>query len=224
MNIQYFKNYSPALGRDMECKLYGHGGQPILFIPCQDGRFFDFENFHMTDVWAPWINSGEVTIFTVDTIDAETWSNTNGDPRFRICRHEDWFRYLTDEMVPFIHAKMKEYQPDYINRGIIAFGCSLGATHAANLYFRRPDLFNGLLALSGIYDASLLRIWFLYGRSGLYELPGSLSAKSAVRSPLHGTLPPAKSHSLRRTGCMGRTCKHLSASGYPAAETDSGLG
>ena len=32
--------------------------------------------------------------------------------------------------------------------------CSLGATHAANLYFRRPDLFNGLLALSGIYDAS----------------------------------------------------------------------
>ena len=48
MNIQYFKNYSPALGRDMECKLYGHGGQPILFIPCQDGRFFDFENFHMT--------------------------------------------------------------------------------------------------------------------------------------------------------------------------------
>lgn len=154
MNIQYFKNYSPALGRDMECKLYGHGGQPILFIPCQDGRFFDFENFHMTDVWAPWIDSGEVTIFTVDTIDAETWSNTNGDPRFRICRHEDWFRYLTDEMVPFIHAKMKGYQPDYISRGIIAFGCSLGATHAANLYFRRPDLFNGLLALSGIYDAS----------------------------------------------------------------------
>ena len=28
-------NYSPALGRDMECKLYGHGGQPILFIPCR---------------------------------------------------------------------------------------------------------------------------------------------------------------------------------------------
>lgn len=154
MNIQYFKNYSPALGRDMECKLYGQGGQPILFIPCQDGRFFDFENFQMTNVWAPWIDSGEVTIFTVDTIDTETWSNTNGDPRWRICRHEDWFRYLTDEMVLFIHAKMKEYQSDYINKGIIAFGCSLGATHATNLYFRRPDLFNGLLALSGIYDAS----------------------------------------------------------------------
>ena len=37
---------------------------------------------------------------------------------------------------------------------MIAFGCSLGATHAVNLFFRRPDLFDGLLALSGIYTAS----------------------------------------------------------------------
>ena len=37
--------------------------------------------------------------------------------------------------------------------GIIAFGCSLGATHAVNLYLRRPDIFCGCLALSGIYTA-----------------------------------------------------------------------
>ena len=49
MQTQYFKDYSPALGRDMECKVYGHAGRPVLFIPCQDGRFFDFENFKMTD-------------------------------------------------------------------------------------------------------------------------------------------------------------------------------
>ena len=45
MEMQYFKEYSPELGRDMECKLYGHAGRPMLYIPCQDGRFFDFENF-----------------------------------------------------------------------------------------------------------------------------------------------------------------------------------
>ena len=44
MKMQYFKEYSQALGRDMECKVYGHAGRPVLFIPCQDGRFFDFEN------------------------------------------------------------------------------------------------------------------------------------------------------------------------------------
>ena len=33
MEMQYFKEYSPALGREMECKIYGHGGRPMLYIP-----------------------------------------------------------------------------------------------------------------------------------------------------------------------------------------------
>ncbi len=154
MEVQYFKDYSPALGRDMECKVYGHAGRPVLFIPCQDGRFFDFENFKMTDVWSPWIESGEVMVFSIDTLDAETYSNLYGDPRWRICRHEDWIRYITDEMVPFIQAMVNERNGWDGPTGVIAFGCSLGATHAANLYFRRPDLFDGLLALSGIYSTN----------------------------------------------------------------------
>ena len=36
---------------------------------------------------------------------------------------------------------------------LMVFGCSLGASHAVNLYLRRPDLFDGLLALSGIYTS-----------------------------------------------------------------------
>ena len=27
MEVQYFKDYSPALERDMECKVYGHAGR-----------------------------------------------------------------------------------------------------------------------------------------------------------------------------------------------------
>jgi esterase/lipase superfamily enzyme len=136
----------------MECKIYGHAGRPVLFIPCQDGRFFDFENFHMTDVWAPWIDSGEVMVCSIDTIDSETYSDTFGDPRMRICKHEDWMRYITDEMVPFLQSLTRERNGEHAHTGILVFGCSLGATHAANLYFRRPDLFDGLLALSGIYS------------------------------------------------------------------------
>ena len=55
MEMQYERWYSPQLGRDMECKVYGHAGKPAVFIPCQDGRFFDFENYGMADCWAPWI-------------------------------------------------------------------------------------------------------------------------------------------------------------------------
>ena len=153
MEVQYYKDYSPALGRDMECKIYGHAGRPVLFIPCQDGRFFDFENFHMTDVWSPWIESGEVMIFSIDTIDAETWSDQGGDPRWRICRYEQWIQYITDELVPFMRAMANERNGWSGYPGILVFGCSLGATHAANLYYRRPDLFDSLLALSGIYTS-----------------------------------------------------------------------
>jgi esterase/lipase superfamily enzyme len=146
LEVQYGKWYSPALERDMEWKSYGHGGKPVLFIPCQDGRFFDFEDFGMADVWAPWIESGQVTVFSIDTIDAETWSNKGGDPGWRAWRYEQWIAYIVEEMVPFM-----------VDRtgcpGIMAFGCSLGATHAANLYFRFPEIFDRLLALSGIYTA-----------------------------------------------------------------------
>lgn len=153
MEVQYRRHFSPALNRDMEFKIYGHKGRPILFIPCQDGRFFDFENFRMTDTFSPWIESGEVMVFSIDTIDKETWSNSAGDARWRILRHEQWIRYITDEMIPFMRQMVNERNNWSGFPGIMVFGCSLGASHAANLYFRRPDLFDRLLALSGIYSA-----------------------------------------------------------------------
>lgn len=154
METQYFKQYSPAMGRDMEMKVYGHAGRPVLFIPCQNGRFFDFENFRMTDAWAPWIESGQVMVFSIDTIDSETWSDKGGDPYWRIRRYEQWIAFITDEVVPFARAMVNDRNGWDGYPGVITFGCSLGATHAANLFFRRPDLFDGLLALSGIYTAS----------------------------------------------------------------------
>ena len=153
MEMQYFKDYSPALGRDMECKIYGHAGRPMLYIPCQDGRFFDFEDFHMADTLAPWIESGQIMVLSIDTLDKETWSDTNGDPYWRIRRYEQWLHYIVDEAVPKIRCLSKERNGWDDLPGVIAFGCSLGATHAVNLYLRRPDIFCGCLALSGIYTA-----------------------------------------------------------------------
>ena len=108
METQYIKTYSHALGRDMECKVYGHAGRPVLFIPCQDGRFFDFENFNMTSTWSPWIESGQVMVLSIDTIDKETWSDTFGNAYHRIRRHEAWIRYIVDEAVPMIQTIAQE--------------------------------------------------------------------------------------------------------------------
>ena len=154
MEIQYFNEYSPALGKNMEVKVWGHAGRPVLYIPCQNGRFFDFEDFHMVDVWAPWIEDGRCMVFSIDTIDEETWSNPWGDPGWRIWRYEQWIRFITEELVPFMREMVNQRNGWTGYPGVTVFGCSLGATHAANLFFRRPDLFDGLLAMSGIYTAS----------------------------------------------------------------------
>ena len=154
MQTQYFKDYSPILGREMECKVYGHAGRPMLFIPCQDGRFFDFEGFRMDKTLAPWIDSGKLMVISIDTLDKETWSDKNGDPYKRIRRYEQWISYIVYEVAPKIQQIARERNNWSGTPGVITFGCSLGATHAANLYLRRPDVFDGCLALSGIYTAS----------------------------------------------------------------------
>ena len=146
MRIEYFKHYSSFLNRDMEFKVYGHGGRPVLFIPCQGGRFFDFESFKMIDYWAKWIEEGRCIVYSVDSIDNEAWAAQGADNRWRIENHERWYNYVVEELVPTIHS-MSGVQ------GIMTFGASMGAMHAANLFFRRPDLFDGVFAISGLYDS-----------------------------------------------------------------------
>ena len=145
------KHWSSHLNREMEFKVYGHCGKPVLFVPCQGGRFFDFENFKMVDHWAQWIEQGLCTVYSVDCIDNETWASADPDCRRRIEQHERWYRYVVEEMVPTIRHLSGERNG--YDQGIITFGCSMGAMHAANLFFRRPDLFSGVLALSGLYDS-----------------------------------------------------------------------
>ncbi len=153
MEIRYFKHYSGCLSRDMEFKVYGHGGMPVLFLPCQGGRFFDFEGFKMTEHWAPWIEAGKCTVFSADSIDNEAWAATGADNRWRIENHEKWYHYIVDELVPYIRHLSGERNG--YDRRILTFGCSMGAMHAANLFFRRPDLFEGVFAISGLYDSQL---------------------------------------------------------------------
>lgn len=151
MEIRYFKHYSSYLGRDMEFKVYGHAGKPVIFFPCQAGRFFDFENYKMIDYWAKWIEAGRCTVYAVDVIDGETYANLGGDCRWRAEQHERWYNYIIEEMVPTIRHLSAERNG--YDQPIMTFGCSMGAMHAANVFFRRPDIFDTVFAISGVYDA-----------------------------------------------------------------------
>ena len=150
MEIRYFKHWSFSLNREMEFKVYGSGqGRAVIFIPCQGGRYFDFEGFHMIDYWGKYIEEGRCTVYAVDSIDNEAWGAEGADKRWRIENHEKWYHYVVDEFVPYVRH-LHGY-----HSGIMTFGCSMGAMHAANLYYRRPDLFDGVFAISGLYDNKL---------------------------------------------------------------------
>lgn len=145
MEGQYNKHFSNHLQREMEYKTYGKKGRPVLIFPSQDGRYFDFENFGMIDVLAPWIEKGEIRAICVDGIDGETWSNRSADNRWRIEQHERWYHYITEELIPEVRKRKTET--------FIVTGCSMGAFHAGNFFFRRPDIFDSVIALSGLYTA-----------------------------------------------------------------------
>ena len=145
MEIGYMKKYSHNLNRDMEYKTYGTSGHPVLVFPSQDGRFYDYQDFDMVGVLSRFIDSGQIRLICADSIDKETWSATGGDYRWRIELHERWFRYITDELIPDVRH--------YDSETFIVTGCSMGGFHAGNFFFRRPDLFDTLVALSGLYYA-----------------------------------------------------------------------
>jgi len=155
MKVEYFKEYSKHLNRDMEFKVYGHSGKPFLVFSSQDGRFFDFENFNMLDNVMDLIEDGKIQLFCCDSIDSETWSLENEDCHKRIHRHEQWFNYIINELVPRIFDINKYANNGQCAEGIITTGCSMGGMHAANFMFRRPDIFIGTIALSGYYDSDL---------------------------------------------------------------------
>lgn len=147
MQKEYHRWFSPSLGRDMELNVYGHGGRPILVFPSMNGRYFEYEDFGMVGVCEHDLDEGRIMLFTVDSIDAESWTNTHVSPAERARRHNDYDAYIVNEVVPLIQNMSGR-------KDILTTGCSMGGYHSMNFYLRHPDLFNGVIALSGCYQLS----------------------------------------------------------------------
>lgn len=141
----YEKWHSPSLQRDMELKIYGHGGKPVLVFPSGGGRFYEYEDFGMIEACRPFLEQGRIQIFTIDSVDQESWHNKTASPADRVRRHEQYEKYILDEVLPLIRSVNRSGQP------LLATGCSMGGYHSANFLFRHPDIFDSVIALSGLY-------------------------------------------------------------------------
>src|SRR5678810_1198268 len=67
-------------------------------------------------------------------------------PLHKTNKHKQWNYNEYNEVIPFIKKDTSGNNPIY------SCGASFGALHSANLFFKRPDLLSGCIAMSGVYD------------------------------------------------------------------------
>src|SRR6187399_2287985 len=94
--------YSAALNKDMPIVTYGHYGFALLLVPTAAADYLEYERFQLIDDLAPLIDSGKVKVFSIISINKESWLNNEMDPKHKAMRHNDWNEYVYSEVIPFI--------------------------------------------------------------------------------------------------------------------------
>lgn len=162
--------HSPALNKHMEVAVYGHYGFALLMLPTAAADYLEYERFQLIDALAPMIDAGKFKVYSINSINSESWLNSKMHPRHKAMRHQQFNDYVFNEVVPFIKNTTSQDTP------IIATGASFGALHAANMFFKRPDLLAGTIAMSGCYNLSeYTKGYFdedVYFNSPVQYLPG----------------------------------------------------
>ena len=138
--------YSPRLQREMPAAIYGHYGFVLLMVPTAAADFLEYERFGLIDAIRPYIDGGMLKVYSVNSINSESWLNKAAHPKHKTWIHNQFNYYIFDEVIPFIRDTSGRDTP------IIISGASFGALHSMNLFLKRPDLLNGVIAMSGVYD------------------------------------------------------------------------
>src|SRR5688500_1225477 len=145
MHREYHRWYSPRLQRDMELLVHGHGGARMLVFPTSQGRYYEYEDRGMVANLGDLIDRGDLQLFCLDSVDAETFYSWRDHPSWRLHRHLQYEEYILNEVLPLS-------QQINGNPFLMTHGCSFGAYHALNLALRHPQHFGRVVALSGKYD------------------------------------------------------------------------
>jgi esterase/lipase superfamily enzyme len=146
MNRHLTSWFSPALQKEMPVAVYGHYGIAVLLVPTAAADYLEYERFKMIDALAPLIEAGKIKVFSVNSINVESWMNKEMLGEHKAIRHNDFNTYIYNEVIPFIKNNTSWNTP------VVISGASFGALHSMNLFLKRPDLINGVIAMSGVYN------------------------------------------------------------------------
>jgi esterase/lipase superfamily enzyme len=140
--------YSHNLGMEMPLVAYGHAGRPLLMFPTAAADYLEYERFHLVDAIKPLIEAGRVRAYSINSVNRYSLLNDQASPQWKAELLTRYDRYIVDEVLPLIRKDVG----DGTDARPITTGASLGAFLSANAYFRHPELFRGVIAMSGSYD------------------------------------------------------------------------
>ena len=136
--------HSDRLFRQMDFQHFGDAGAPVIVFPTTLGNHYEFSDRNMIDPISWKIDQGLIQVFCVDSINGESWYNSNIHPHEKVRRHVLYEEYLIHEFFPYVRQKTgTEY--------LILFGCSFGGFHAINFTLKHPELVDRAISLSGSF-------------------------------------------------------------------------
>lgn len=138
--------FSPNLQMEMPLVAYGHAGQTLLMLPTAAADYLEYERFYLVDAIKPFIERGLVRAYSINSVNRHSLLNEQMPPNLKAELLTRYDRYITDEVLPLIRNESGD------DARPITTGASLGAFLSANEYFKHPDLFRGVIAMSGSYD------------------------------------------------------------------------
>jgi len=144
---EIFGWHSHRLGLDMPIVRYGRWGHALLLLPTAQADFLENERFYLIKAIEPHIFAGKVQVWSIDSINKHAWMNRNVSVPEAARRQNLYSHYVEEEVVPHIRRCLQDS-----GARIGISGASFGAFYSANAFFRRPDLFDTLIAMSGFYD------------------------------------------------------------------------
>jgi esterase/lipase superfamily enzyme len=139
--------YSPRLNAQTQLVRWGHYGQPVLVFPTAGGDAEEIERMLMIKVLTPLIEAGRIKVYSVDSLAARTWSDTNMSAR-QCSRIQNQFdAYIYNEVIPAIRKDCDNAEIE-----VMVAGASIGSFDAMASICRHPDVFSKAICLSGTYD------------------------------------------------------------------------
>lgn len=139
--------FSERTRMEMNMCRWGTYGQPVLVFPTAGGDCEEIERFLMIKVLGPLLEAGRIKVYSVDSVAAAVWGDTEMHWRHKTWLQNQFAGYVCREVVPAILNDC-----DGFDGGVIVAGASIGAFNSMASICRFPELFRAAVCMSGTYD------------------------------------------------------------------------